>query len=478
MGIKKNFFYNSLLTLSQYLLGLVTFPYVSRVLGVSNIGIVSYVDNTINYFSLFSSLGIGIIGAREIARFRNDRTQMNIVFSSLMTLSIIFTSIVVMLYFFALVLIPKLNMYKELFFIGTAKLIFNVLLIEWLYKGIENFKYITIRNLTVKLLYISALFFLIKTKDDYIKYFFLTTGTVVINAIINSLYSKNFVSFSFKCSKIKTYLLQSFSLGSYSILTAMYTTFNVMYLGWVSDSVQVGYYWAALTIYSIILGFFAAFTGVMMPRMSSLLSEGRLNDFNVMIDRSFNLLFPLCFPLIIGSIILAPQLIYLLSGNEFSGAVIPMQIIMPLIMVVGIAQVLALQVLIPLQKDNLILTASIIGASSGLIFNILLVRSYGCIGTAIVLLISEITVTSYYIFIVIRNKLVSFPWRSLLKYFIYSAPYFFICILSQAILSHTLLILTTSFFLSVLYFFIVNVFILKKSELAFVFQSFKKHIFD
>ena len=62
MGIKKNFVYSSILTISNYLFPLITYPYVSRVLGVTNIGICNYIDSIINYFVLFSSLGITVLG--------------------------------------------------------------------------------------------------------------------------------------------------------------------------------------------------------------------------------------------------------------------------------------------------------------------------------------------------------------------------------------------------------------------------------
>lgn len=477
MGVKNNFIYSSILTLSQYIIGLITFPYVSRVLGVSNIGIVSFVDNTINYFVLFSTLGISVIGAREIAKHRDNKEKLNSVFSSLVALFMIYTAFVFAVFIIVVLCIPKLNIYKELFFIGTAKIIFSVFLIEWLYRGIENFRYITIRNIAIRLIYVCALFLLVKNKEDYTLYFILTTGVVVINAIINIVYSKKFVKLSFKSITLKPYFRQSVYLGSYSILTSMYTTFNIMYLGFVSDTTQVGYYWAALTIYGIILGFFSAFTGVMLPRMSSLLAEGNVIQFKQMINKSFNALFTICFPLIIGSVMLAPQIIRILSGAEYDGAIIPMQIIMSLVMVVGIAQILSVQVLMPMQKDKLILIASIIGASIGILFNILLVRTYGCIGTAIVLLLSETFVASYYIFIVCKNNILSFPWKPLVNNLLYSVPYLFICYGSMLLFDRSILILFFAGLTSAIYFILINIYILKNTELLGILQSIRKYIF-
>ena len=64
VSIKKNFAYKSILTISTYLMNFVTFPYVARVLGVDGIGLVSFVDNAINYFLLFATMGVATLGVR------------------------------------------------------------------------------------------------------------------------------------------------------------------------------------------------------------------------------------------------------------------------------------------------------------------------------------------------------------------------------------------------------------------------------
>lgn len=464
MGLKRNLAYNSLLTLSQYFIGFITFPYVSRVLGASGIGMVSFVDNTINYFLLFSSLGISIIGTRETARFRNDVEKLNSLFSSLMVIYIITTVIIITAYFVAVSQIDKLHTYKELFYIGAAKIIFSVFLIEWFYKGIENFRFIAVRSIIIKLFYLVFLFVLVKDPGDYHVYFALTAGVVALNAAVNFIYAKKLTRISLRSIQFRPYIKSFITLGSYAILTSMYTTFNVIYLGWVSNPSEVGYYWAALTIYTIVLGFFTAFTTVMMPRMSAFMAEGNTAGFNSMIHKSFNTLFSISFPIIIIALMLAPQIIQALSGSDFAGAVVPMQLIMPLVIVVGIAQVLAVQVLMPLKKDRIILTASMIGSFIGIVLNILLVKKYGSVGTALVLLVSELSITAIYIYIMKRDNLLAFPWKSLLKNFALALPYAPICLISVIVFERTWMVLSFALSLSVLYFIYTNIYIIRNEE--------------
>ena len=118
-------------------------------------------------------------------------------------------------------------------------------LVEWFFTGIEHFRYITIRSLFIKLLYVLTVFIFIRNPEDYKLYFVMTVGVVVFNAIINIFYVKDFVVFGFRDMFSQKYLKQNFSLGIYSIMTSMYLTFNVMYLGLTTDNVQVGYYTTA-----------------------------------------------------------------------------------------------------------------------------------------------------------------------------------------------------------------------------------------
>lgn len=160
MGIKSNFIYSSLLTVSSFLFPMLTYPYVSRVLGVTNIGVCNFVDSIINYFILFSSMGINVVGIREIAKAKGDTLRVSKVFSSLWILEAGMTAIMLFLLLIATVFISQLNEYASLMMIGACKLIANLFLIEWFYRGIEEFKYITYRSLIVKVLYVVCIFIL------------------------------------------------------------------------------------------------------------------------------------------------------------------------------------------------------------------------------------------------------------------------------------------------------------------------------
>lgn len=456
-SLKKNFAYRSVLTLSTYLIGFITFPYVARVLGVEQIGLVNFVDNTVNYFLLFATLGVGILGVREIAAAEKNREHRGKVFANILGMNVVFTLLTLVAYFILIAAVPKLHQYTELFYVGAAKILFTAFLIEWFFSGVEDFRYITLRTVAIKTLYVVSVFLFVRGPGDYILYFVLTTCTVVLNAVVNMVYVRRFVSFKSCDFFCRTYLKPNLMLGFYAIMTSMYITFNVMFLGLASNNVEVGYYTTAFKLYTIVLGLFSAFTTVMMPRMSALIAKGDKECFGVMIGKSFSALFTYCIPLAVCSIVLAPQIIYALSGAGYEGAVLPMRMIMGLVLVVGTAQILAVQVLMPMKRDRILLAASVSGALLSVAANILLVPRLASIGTAFVLIGAECTVTAIYLVYVLKRRILPIPFGCFLRNVIYALPCGVICWLCGKYVGNPFAVLAVSGALSGLYWLILHV---------------------
>lgn len=468
-SIKKNFFYSSILTTSNYIFPFLTYPYVSRVLGVTNIGICNFTDSIINYFILFSMMGIGIIGIREIAKTKSDKKALNETFSSLFALNTISTSIALIILLICIITVPKLYEHKDLMFIGVIKLISNYLLIEWLYKGLEEFKYITVRTIIIKLIYVISVFVFIRKAGDYNIYFLLTTLMITFNSVLNSVHARKYIYFRRINIKLAPYLKPYIILGVYTLLTSMYTSFNVAYLGFVSGETEVGYYTTATKIFSILLALFTAFTGVMLPRMSSLLSEGKREEFYHLIQKSISGLIAFAFPVIIIAEVFAPEIIYIISGRGYEGAITPMRIVIPLIFIIGYEQILIVQMLIPLKKDKAIFINSIIGAILGVILNIVLVAKFNSIGSATVWLSSEIAILiSAHYFINKYTNTVAFPFKKIFKEIFKNVIWLIpimgiICLINQIINISSFLRLGFAAIIIAIYCYIIQTRILKNA---------------
>lgn len=460
-GLKRNFLYQSILTVSNYIFPILTYPYVSRVLGVDKIGYCNYIDSIINYFILFSMLGFGAVGIREVAKNKNNRLELNKTFSNILFFNTI-TTFTVSLFF---IVINKITLHiPDVFFlIGIIKIFSTSFQIEWLYIGLENFKIITQRTLIVKILYVISVFLFIKDSSDYTIYFFLLCFLVFGNALVNLLYAHKYVSFTLHNIEIKKYIKPVLSMGGYMILTSMYTSFNVVYLGYVTNETEVGYYTTATKLYSIIIALFSAFTSVMLPRMSSLLAENNTSEFRTYIIKSINILIILSVPLIIYTILYAPHIILILSGKGYEGAILPMRIVMPLVLIIGYLQILVIQILIPLKKDSIVLINSLIGALVGVSCNILLVNTYKSIGSAWVWLISEFStlfVAQYYVTKYINIK---FPLPLLIHKVMLHIPLAIILYIIYILISSPFLAIAISGIVLIIYEIVLNLYIDKEA---------------
>lgn len=174
------------------------------------------------------------------------------------------------------------------------------------------------------MLYVISIFVFVREPGDYGLYFMITVGLYVLNGIINSVYSTNLIRFTRQSIKAIwcKYSRPILFLGSQAILQTMYTSFNVVYLGFVAGDKQVGYYTTATKIQGVILALYSSFTLVLMPRISSLLAQNDRSRVKRLINMSFSLLYAFAFPVIILSEILAPEIINLISGAGYESSVL------------------------------------------------------------------------------------------------------------------------------------------------------------
>ena len=462
--VKKNFFYNSLLTVANYLFPLITYPYVSRVLGVENIGIVNYVDSMVNYFLQFSMLGISIVGIREIAACRDDRHARDGVFSSLLSLNAITTLIAAVALLVFMFTAPSAAQYRVLLGIGVMKLLSTFLCVDWMFPGLENFKYITIRSLIVRTVYVVCVFLFIRTPDDYPVYYALLTLPILANAVINLTFVRRYVSFIPGRIEWRRFLAPYLMMGLYCILSSFYTSFNVVYLGSVSDNVQVGYYSSAAKIFFLIIALFSAFTSVMMPRMSAVLSEGKMEEFSHSVHETLRFLTCLGIPLILFIEVESPDIIHLISGPGYEGAVTPLRIVAPLILIIGMEQVFVIQSMMPMKMDREVFINSIIGAAFGLLFNIILVRRFLSIGSAVVWLSCEIIVLILSIYATQKRISIRVSVRTILIEVLKYIPLVgMLVLLFQCLSGHPVVRFLVQAALSAIYFIVLNCVILKET---------------
>jgi len=466
MSIKKNFLYSLVLTTANYVFPLLVFPYVSRVLGVNGIGICNFIDSIINYFVLFSTMGISIIGIREIASVKENSDVLNTRFTSLLLHTAVPTILSSVVFLLAFIYVPQLSEYREFIFIGIAKILGSAFAIDWFYKGIEDFRYITLRTIIVKLLYVASIFIFVRDAEDYLIYFWLTALMIIVNSIVNLNYCRKFIHLQYNIFDFKSLINPNLINGFYLFLNTMYSSLNVTFLGFVSTTVQVGYYTTANKIFGIILSVYGAFTGVLLPRMSALASERKDDEFKRLITKSINFLVTFTIPVVIVCIILAPDIINVISGAGYEGAYLPARIAMPLIFIVGYEQILVVQIITPLKEDRIKFINSVVGATVGVVLSLLLVKNFLAVGATIVWFCSEISVLMMAQYFVKKKIGMSFPAIMIIKEIVVYIPLAFAVYFLYTYHLNSFITLLIAFVVSGVYFTMVNILIFKNGMIT------------
>ena len=358
--------------------------------------------------------------------------------------------------------------------IGAIQLLFNYLLVDWLYRGLENFRYITIRTIIVRSLYVISVFLFVKEKEDYYLFFLLTSVTIAVNAIINIVYSHNFVFLTFKNLQLKNYIKPIIILGLQAIFTSMYTTFNVAYLGFTNDESEVGYYTTATKLFGFAIAFFSALTGVLLPRMSYYVSQKNIGAFKDMLAKTTVNLIHFALPIIVFSMIYAPEIVEITAGSGYEKAITPMRIVMPLMFIIGYEQILIIQTLMPLGRDKDIIINSVIGASVGLLLNLLLVDRFGSIGTSIVWVVSETTVLITAQYFCNKRVGINFPLGILVKAILYYIPLLVFLYFVHSIIISPLLSIIISSIIMLIYISFIQLFVIKNDLVMGVINKFYK----
>ena len=117
-SVRYNFIMNFILTTSQFLFPLITFPYISRVLLATGNGKVTFVASVANYFMMVASLGIPTYGIRACAQVRDDKDKLSKTAQEIFLINLVMTLLVCITYVICLYTVPRFQADRTLFWIN------------------------------------------------------------------------------------------------------------------------------------------------------------------------------------------------------------------------------------------------------------------------------------------------------------------------------------------------------------------------
>lgn len=392
-SIKKNFMMNALLTMSSLVFPLITFPYVSRILLPSGTGKVSFATSVISYFAMFAQLGIPTYGIRACAKIRDDKQALTKTVQELFIINLVMSAVAYMVLFAAIAVTPRLQQDRTLFLIVSATILFNAIGMEWLYKALEQYTYITVRSIAFKFIALLAMFALIHQKSDYVIYGAISIFASSASNIFNFLHVHKYVSLKPVGNyNFRRHLKAVAVFFAMSCATTVYTHLDTVMLGFMTSDVDVGYYNAAVKIKSILVSIVTSLGVVLLPRASYYVEHGMMDEFYRITRKAINFVLLVATPMMVYFMLFAKEGIFFLSGQAYAGSIVPMQIIMPTLLLIGLTNIMGIQMLVPLGKEYIVLYSEIAGVVVDVILNALLIPTMASAGAAIGTLAAEAAV--------------------------------------------------------------------------------------
>ena len=397
-SLMKNSFYNVIYRFFNVIFPLVSAAYIARILSVSGVGRVASAQNIVQYFVILAGLGMGSYGTRSVAKYRDDKRLQNKVFSELFVINAVSTIICTVAYY---CLILNTDIFKselKLYLVIGILIVFNMFNVDWFYQGKEEYKYIMIRSIVVKLISLILLFIFVRNPGDYIVYAFITCLGMIGNNIFNMINLKKYVSFTFRGLEIVKHLKPVFILLGSTIAIELYTMLDTTMLSFLKSEIEVGYYANTVKIIRMVSNCIIAIGAVMLPRMSYYYRNENETELRNISASIFNTLLIFSVPATIGVFLLSYNIVFVMFGIDFIGGVTTLKITSILILVFSIAGGYAAQVLIASNKEDKYFISVCCGAIINIILNILLIMPYNQNGAAIASVVSEITVMSVQLF--------------------------------------------------------------------------------
>lgn len=472
-SIKINMILNGIKGLLGVLFPLITFPYVSKILGVENIGKYNFASSIISYFVLLAGLGISTYAIREGARIRDDKEKLNQFCSQIFTINFISTVFSYLLLFLLIFLVPKFQDYSILLYILSVQIAFTTIGIEWIYSIYEDYKFITIRSILFQLLSLILLFLFVNTNSDLYIYTIISVLASVGANIFNLFFSRKYCHISItKKMNLKKHIKPILVLFATTIAITIYVNSDITILGFLTNDTYVGLYSVSTKIYTIIKSLLAAIVVVSIPRFSALLAQNKKEEFKSTAEDIYKTLLTFVIPAVVGIITLRKEIILIVSDTNYLPASSSLALLSIAIFVCLGAYFWGQAMLVPLKQEKKVLKITIISAIVNIVLNLLLIPFWKENAAAITTIIAEALAFIYCKYETKKIvKLNSFS-KTFIKSLIGSSMILLISFLVKKIFTGLVLTTTLIILMSVISYFIIEI-ILKNEIILYYADKIK-----
>jgi polysaccharide transporter, PST family len=378
----------------NYILPVVLLPYLVRVLGTEQIGLIAIAQALMQYFVVLTDYGFNLTASRDIAIYKEDSLRVSEIFST-----VIFIKLILMLLSFLLLIVMVVSISRfradwPVYLVSFLSVAGAVLLPVWFFQGLEKMKYITIVNVAGGLISTMAVFALVRDPSDVLLAAGLRAGGVLLTGLLGL-----YIAWYIAPVRLTLPSLQGVIAtlrGGWNVFVSQLSqtllgTSMVPFLGLFYGNLIVGYFAIAQKLVLAAIGLSIPISNAIYPRVSALFAESQ--DLAIAFLRKAlffgGLLFlaaGLC--LFLG----ADIAVRLVTGEANSSISVLVKIMAVLPLTVFVDNVYGTQILLPLGMEKQFMKAIVASGLFAVVSALLLVPTSGAVGAALTFVASEVLV--------------------------------------------------------------------------------------
>ncbi len=396
-SVKVNFILSTAYQVMIFILPLITKPYFSRVLRPEGLGIYSYTQSYQTYFSMFAALGTMAYGTREIARARDDLERRTRLFWEIELMTVITSTICLGAWILFILAKEKYRIYYIVLTMGIFSTMFDI---SWFFNGLEEFKYTVSKNAFFKIVGVILLFIFVRSREDLPIYAGILIGSTMLGNLSMWLYVKRFtVPVDFKTLNIKPHFKETLIYFIPSIATSVYTVLDKTLIGLLThNEAQNGFYEQTTEMVNMMKALtFTSLNNVLGARISYLFENKQYQEIKERIRLSINYILYLGIGMCFGLMAVASRFVPWFYGPGYDEVATMLQLMSPIVVVIGISGCLGTQYFTPSGKRKLSARFIIAGACINLVLNLILIPRFLGNGAIAASLAAELLITSLYL---------------------------------------------------------------------------------
>jgi PST family polysaccharide transporter len=393
--LTRNFGALSVIQAANFLIPFLVLPVIVRIIGPDKFGLLNFLVAIGTYFVLLINYGFDYTATRVIARNRDDQAMVNEIFSQVLFVKLFLFGISVVLFGALLLFLPKLQKDVLVSVLCFAGCLANVFMPNWLFQGMEQLQKAALFNLAAKLLFSVTMVLLIKRPPDYWIYALLTSISQVLTGVALFIYAIRKFRIALRpvaFAQVRRVLYADKAVFISTLLINLYTTSNIVLLGFLQPDKEVGIFTAAVRIIGVVQTLtLMPLSQTLFPHIGRAFSESTETGL-LEVRKVFPIVNVLAFCISLGLFITAPLAIAILFGPEFRAAAPLLQLMAINPLLTSTSNLLGTQVMLNMKKDKSFLWVTGIGSAACIALNLALTPLYSYYGTALAWILTELII--------------------------------------------------------------------------------------